>query len=131
MLGWSKVDEEERVVKWGCLGGRTRGVRDGEEGSVPGGVRGVAVARPGSRRLLTRPVAQLDSTRLSAHWQEAAARARGGRAARERRLSRGGGESVGAGEEEEEGDGVVGGGSGSGGGRCIAFRSRRWRKLGS
>lgn len=24
VLGWSKVDEE-RVVKWGCLGGRTRG----------------------------------------------------------------------------------------------------------
>lgn len=128
MLGWSKVDEEEeRVVKWGCLGGRTRGVRDGAEGSVPGGDGGVAVARPGSRRLLTRPVAQLDSTRLSARWQEAAARARGGR------LSRGGGESVGAGEEEEEEeeDGVGGGGSRSGGGRCIAFRSRRWRKLGS
>lgn len=87
------------MVKWGCLGGRTRGVRDGAEGSVPGGDGGVAVARPGSRRLLTRPVAQLDSTRLSARWQEAAARARGGR------LSRGGGESVGAGEEEEEEDG--------------------------
>lgn len=96
-------------------------------GRSPGGTGGVAVARPGSRRLLTRPVAQLDSTRLSARWQEAAARARGGR------LSRGGGESVGAGEEkeEEEEDGVVGGGSGSGDGRCIAFRSRRWRKLGS
>lgn len=104
------------MVKWGCLGGRTRGVRDGEEGSVPGGDGGVAVARPGSRRLLTRPVAQLDSTRLSARWQEAAARARGGRTARERKLSRGGGESIGAGEEEEEEedeeeeDGVGGGG---------------------
>ncbi|TGZ57941.1 hypothetical protein DBV15_07578 [Temnothorax longispinosus] len=111
--GVKAVDEEERVVKWGCLGGRTRGVRDGEEGSVPGGERGVAVARPGSRRLLTRPVAQLDSTRLSARWQEAAARARGGRTARERKLSRGGGESIGAGEKEE--DGVGDGGSGSGG----------------
>lgn len=46
----------------------------GRQGEVPGGDKGVAVARPGSRRLLTRPVAQLDSTRLSARWQEAAAR---------------------------------------------------------
>jgi len=108
------------------------GVRDGEEGSVPGGEDGgVAVARPGSRRLLTRPVAQLDSTRLSARWQEAAARARGGRVARERRLK-----ALARAEEvracrEKEKDGVGDGGSGSGGGRCIAFRSRRWRKLGS
>lgn len=34
---WSKVDEE-RVVKWGCLGGRTRG--GGRKGGVPGGGTG-------------------------------------------------------------------------------------------
>jgi len=125
VLGWSKVDEEERVVKWvvkwGCLGGQTRGGRNGEEGSVPGGDGGVAVARPGSRRLLTRPVAQLDSTRLSARWQEAAARARRGRAARKRRFSRGGGESVGTGEEEEEKEEAAGAGPGAGAVGALLF----------
>lgn len=108
VLGWSKVDEEW-VVKWGCLGGQTRGggeskrekqQEEEEEEEVvrtarrgPRGGQGVvAVARPGSRRLLTRPVAQLDSTRLSARWQEAAAGARGGSGEGEK--ARGGGESV-------------------------------------
>lgn len=79
----------------------------------PGVDGGVAVARPGSRRLLTRPVAQLDSTRLSARWQEAAARARGGRATRERRLSRGEGESVGAGRRKRMGLEVAEAGAGA------------------
>lgn len=94
----------------------------GEEGRGPRGWdRGVAVARPGSRRLLTRPVAQLDSTRLSARWQEAAAKARGGS---------GEGEKARA-EEVRERRGERRRTGGRGGGRCIAFRSRRWRKLGS
>lgn len=50
--------------------------------------RVVAVARPGSRRLLTRPVAQLDSTRLcllaggSSRRRSRRRRARGGQGKR-------------------------------------------------
>lgn len=90
--------------KMGVFGWPNRGGSGRRGGVGPRGGRGVAVARPGSRRLLTRPVAQLDSTRLSARWQEAAAESERRRKSSEgeKALARGGGESVGAGEEEEE-----------------------------